>query len=79
MSQMGPNSEVTAIANHVSSTPNNRHLQLERARPFCAKALNRCAIARYAGSPTASAVTEGKIVKTQNRYALVRPLRRCGL
>src|SRR5216684_2050811 len=41
--------------------------------------LNRCAIARCAGSPTARAVTGGKIVKTQNRCALVRPLRRCGL
>ena len=50
-----------------------------RASPKSANGLNRCAIARYAGSPTASAVTEGKIVKTQNRYALVRPLRRCGL
>jgi hypothetical protein len=44
-----------------------------------AKARNRCAIARCAGSPTASAVTGGKIVKTQNRCALVRSLRRCGL
>src|SRR6267142_830328 len=43
------------------------------------KARNRCAIARCAGSPTASAVTGGKIVKTQNRCALVRSLRRCGL
>jgi hypothetical protein len=42
-------------------------------------ARNRCAIARCAGSPTASAVTGGKIVKTQNRCALVRSLRRCGL
>src|SRR6266481_982676 len=33
------------------------------------KARNRCAIARCAGSPTASAVTGGKIVKTQNRCA----------
>jgi hypothetical protein len=32
-------------------------------------ARNRCAIARCAGSPTASAVTGGKIVKTQNRCA----------
>src|SRR5260221_8530544 len=32
-----------------------------------------------AGSPTASAVTGGKIVKTRNRCALVRSLRRCGL
>jgi hypothetical protein len=48
-------------------------------RPLCAKARNRCAIARCAGSPTASAVTGGKIVKTQTRCALVRPLRRCGL
>jgi hypothetical protein len=30
----------------------------------CANARNRCAIARCAGSPTASAVTGGKIVKT---------------
>ena len=29
-----------------------------------AKALNRCAIARCAGSPTVSAVTGGKIAKT---------------
>src|SRR5882672_7988278 len=42
-------------------------------------ARNRCAIARCAGSPIASAVTGGKIVKTQNRCALVRPLRWCGL
>src|SRR5712675_3434111 len=35
----------------------------------CANARNRCAIARCAGSPTASAVTGGKIVKTQNRCA----------
>src|ERR1700682_6088859 len=42
-------------------------------------ARNRCAIARCAGSPTARAVTGGKIVKTQNRCALVRSLRRCGL
>ncbi len=47
--------------------------------PFGAMARNRCAIARCAGSPTASAVTGGKIVKTQNRCALVRSLRRCGL
>jgi tRNA(Arg) A34 adenosine deaminase TadA len=47
--------------------------------PRCANALNRCAIARCAGSPTARAVTGGKIVKTQNRCALIRPLRRCGL
>ena len=33
-------------------------------QPVCAKALNRCAIARCAGSPTVSAVTGGKIVKT---------------
>ena len=43
------------------------------------QARNRCAIARCAGSPTASAVTGGKIVKTQNRCAVVRPLKRCGL
>jgi hypothetical protein len=32
--------------------------------PFGVKARNRCAIARCAGSPTVSAVTGGKIVKT---------------
>ena len=31
-------------------------------RPLCANALNRCAIARYAGSPTASTVAGVKIV-----------------
>jgi hypothetical protein len=31
---VGSNSEVPAIANHVCSTPNNRHLQLERTGPF---------------------------------------------
>ena len=30
----GSNSEVAAIANHVCSTPNNRHLRLERTLPF---------------------------------------------
>jgi hypothetical protein len=33
--------------------------------PKSANARNRCAIARCAGSPTASAVTGGKIVKTR--------------
>jgi hypothetical protein len=47
--------------------------------PKSARARNRCAIARCAGSPTVSAVTGGKIVKTQIRCTLVRPLRRCGL
>src|SRR5258707_11529617 len=57
----------------------NGHRQFEPSGPKSANARNRCAIARCAGSPTASAVTGGKIVKTQNRCALVRPLRRCGL
>jgi hypothetical protein len=34
MSGSGSNSEVAAIANHVCSTPNNRHLRLERTLPF---------------------------------------------
>jgi hypothetical protein len=33
----GSNSEVAAIATHVCSTPNNRHVRLERTRPFRAK------------------------------------------
>ena len=37
--------------------------------PLSAKARNRCAIARCAGSPTVSAVTGGKIVKTQKSLA----------
>src|SRR5229473_2407353 len=57
----------------------NGHPQSRSACLKGAMARNRCAIARCAGSPTASAVTGGKIVKTQNRCALVRPLRRCGL
>src|SRR5882757_7647632 len=57
----------------------NGHRQFEPPGPKSHMARNRCAIARCAGSPTASAVTGGKIVKTQNRCALVRSLRRCGL
>src|SRR5882762_5166535 len=57
----------------------NGHFQMPTACLKGAIARNRCAIARCAGSPIASAVTGGKIVKTQNRCALVRSLRRCGL
>src|SRR3981189_451559 len=60
-------------------TPESRLNSEIAACPESANARNRCAIARCAGSPTASAVTGGKIVKTQNRCALVRSLRRCGL
>ena len=67
------------VGNNVRFAPSSGLSHSVAPLPKCARALNRCAIARYAGSPTASAVTEGKIVKTQNRYALVRPLRRCGL
>ena len=43
--------------------PINGHRQVGPAGPFRAKARNRCAIARCAGSPTVSAVTGGKIVE----------------
>ena len=32
--RVGSNLEVAAIANHVCSTPNNRHLRLKRTLPF---------------------------------------------
>ena len=61
--------EVPGFARHVRFTLRSRHRQPAPAYPFGVNARNRCAIARCAGSPTASAVTGGKIVKTQNRCA----------
>src|SRR3981189_1923032 len=49
------------------SSPGSGHRHGRSACLKSANARNRCAIARCAGSPTASAVTGGKIVKTQNR------------
>src|SRR5882672_9890459 len=69
----------TSSVQRARFSPDSRRSSEGSASPKSAKARNRCAIARCAGSPTASAVTGGKIVKTQNRCALVRPLRRCGL
>src|SRR6202043_3326948 len=63
---------------HVWFIPGSDRIADITERRFRANARNRCAIARCAGSPTASAVTGGKIVKTRNRCALVRPLRRGG-
>src|SRR5258708_24331681 len=57
----------------------NGHHQTAPACPVGANARSRCAIARCAGRGPASAGTGGKIVKTENRCALVRSLRRCGL
>jgi hypothetical protein len=62
--RFGSKPEVRPPARHVRSTLDSRHPQAIPACPFGAKALNRCAIARCAGSPTVSAVTGGKIVKT---------------
>ena len=79
MSQLGQN-RISSLRGYVFRfAPESGHRALQSACLFRAKARNRCAIARCAGSPTASAVTGGKIVKTQNRCALVRSLRRCGL
>src|SRR6266850_8512491 len=61
--------EVSALPSYVCVTPQSRHRRPRLRRPFRANARNRCAIARCAGSPTASAVTGGKIVKTRNRCA----------
>src|SRR5882672_12030714 len=79
MSEMGQNRKSSLRGYVFRFAPESGHRALQSACPFRAKARNRCAIARCAGSPTASAVTGGKIVKTQNRWALVRSLRRCGL
>src|SRR5882757_1997900 len=79
MSQLGQTEKNSVRANVFRVTPESGRRSLQSARLKGATARNRCAIARCAGSPTASAVTGGKIVKTQNRCALVRPLRRCGL
>src|SRR5258708_38157876 len=79
MSQLGHKTEVATFLEHIRYSPNRGHSSRQAVRLLRAIARNRCAIARCAGSPTASAVTGGKIVKTQNRCALVRPLRRCGL
>src|SRR6266404_7785520 len=57
------------MSHHFRYSPESRQVQSPAALRICAKALNRCAIARCAGSPTASAVTGGKIVNTQNRCA----------
>ena len=78
-SGLGQTEKNSARAYVFRFAPESGHLALQSACPFRAMARNRCAIARCAGSPTASAVTGGKIVKTQNRCALVRSLRRCGL
>src|SRR5712692_3880411 len=58
-----PKTEVSGLARHVRFTLRCRHRQPAPACPFGAMALNRCAIARCAGSPIASAVTGGKIVR----------------
>src|SRR5258708_19756443 len=79
MTASGQDSEVSAVSRDVGFAPMNGRHEAQKPSPKSAKARNRCAIARCAGSPTASAVTGGKIVKTQNRCALVRSLRRCGL
>ena len=82
---MTPNRPQTLIRLDVSVGSKSDTLAVCRSLPVCTR-LRTCrspeitdALARCAGSPTASAVTGGKIVKTQNRCALVRPLRRCGL
>src|SRR5467141_2516824 len=71
--------DLRVVLNTVRFSPYRDRSSRCSQRSRCARARNRCAIARCAGSPTASAVTGGKIVKTQNRCALVRSLRRCGL
>jgi len=50
MSGSGSNSEVAAIANHVCSTPNNRHLRLERTLPFLAISGSRGLLDQIAGA-----------------------------
>jgi hypothetical protein len=50
----GSNSEVAAIATHVCSTPNNRHVRLERTRPFGAVADIAGRIRAANSSPTCS-------------------------
>ena len=79
MSYLGQTEKNSVRAYVFRFAPELGHCATQSACLKRANARNRCAIARCAGSPTASAVTGGKIVKTQNRCALVRSLRRCGL
>src|SRR5258708_29151209 len=67
------------LSAHVRFTPDSDGRADIPLRQLRAKARNRCALAHCAGSLTVGAVTRGKIVKTQNRCALIRPLRRCGV
>ena len=78
MSVSWSTTDLTALKPDFRFTPESRLRADIAPGPVRANALNRCAIARCAGSPTVSAVTGGKIVKTQNRCTLVRSLRRCG-